>query len=57
MTDKIEAFKNRINFWKKKISNDSFAMFYWFDEAHEECIEINFSDKIYNHLDLLSKKF
>ena len=57
MTDKIEAFKKRINFWKKKVSNGSFAMFHRFDEAHEECKEFNFSEEIYNHLDLLSKNF
>ena len=57
MTDKIEAFKNRINFWKKKVSNGNFAMFHRFDEAHEKCIEFNFFEEIYNHLDLLSIKF
>ena len=41
----------------QKVSNGSFAMFHRFDEAHEECIEFNFSDELYNHLDLLSKKF
>ena len=53
----IYIIKNRINFWKKKVSNGSFAMFHWFDEAHEECIEFNFAKEIYNHLDVLSKKF
>ena len=57
MTDKIEAFKNGINFWKKKVGNGSFAMFHRSDEAHEKCIEFNFTDEIYNHLDLLSIKF
>ena len=57
MTDKIEAFKNKINFWKKKVSNGSFSMFHRFDEAHEKCIEFNFFEEIYNHLDLLSIKF
>ena len=57
MTDKIEAFKNRINFWKKKVSNGNFAMFHRFDEAHEKCIEFNFFDEIYNHLNLMSIKF
>ena len=57
MTDKIELFKNRINFWKKKVSNGNFAMFHRFDEAHEKCIDSIFSDEIYNHFDLLSIKF
>ena len=56
-TDKIEAFKNKINFWKKKVSYGNFAMFHRFDKANEKCIEFNFSDEIYNHLDLLSIKF
>ena len=56
-TDKIEAFKNTTKFWKKKISNGSFAMFHWFDKANKECIDFNFSDEIYNHLDVLYKKF